>query len=477
MGRRVQKASQTNAQRHHPFSGAHPRPCRKPCGRLPRPCVNPEEGAEAFVAFIRGVFPSLGKWFDALPDVRRQELCKYSGAHIWFQVLMMFITRAGSCNAFDLGRNSGAMPANLGDLCGQKADDPRFGGTPTVTCGDNASRHARRTDPEPVAEIPHKMIRLLLKRRLFDPFRLFGVWHVLLVDGTVHEKCRKGFTDDGTGGGGSDARFRYVVQLNILGPNHMALPFLHEAVDMQNPQTDKEDCELEAFKRLMPRLKALFPRLSFCFVGDALYACAPVTQACHEMGWKYCLTLKEGRQPSLWDELLALLPLHPGNRLRCIEGVKPKSTRRDFRWVEDLAFGESQRTHVILEGDVAPQAATLYAWITNFGNLTAKRVWQLVNATGRKRHCIEDHFNAQKNNGVGLEHVFCADTVAAKNYYSLMQIAEIIWQLLYGGHLARLYEWARRSSQKVVARALAEGFRTVRLPAIITPLGQLRFVT
>jgi len=393
-------------------------------------------------------------------------------------VLLLFLTRAGSSNAFDLQRNSGVLPVNLGELCGQKADDPRFGGVPTVTCADNATHHASRTDPEPVAAIPTQMIRRLMDRRLLESARLFHTHYVLIVDGTVQEKCRKGFTQGGKAGGSGEALYRYVLSLSILAPGGFALPFLHEAVDMRNPETDKEDCELEAFRRLVPRLKALFPRLAFCLVGDALYAVQSIAALCSQEAWRYVFSFKEGRQPTLWEEMLALLPEQPLHRLRFHSSDPAHPAQRDFRWVDELPFGAPDQTAtVILEGEVTPQAATLYAWITNVPNLTDQRVLSLVNATGRKRHCIEDLFNAQKNNGVGLEHVFCANATASKNYYSIMQVAEIIWRLFYGGHLARLYEWAKRSSQMVLARALADGLRSVRLPPDIPPLGQLRFDT
>lgn len=476
MGTRVQTVAAIDSEGNTSLPGDHQGTRRKPVGRHPKECINHATTAAAFVAFMRGVFPELGRWFGDLPDARRQELCKYTGAHIWFHILMMFVTRAGSCNAFDQDRNSGAAPANMGALCGQGPEDYRFAGQPTVTCSDNAGRHAGRTRPEAVAEIPAKMIRLLMVRRLFDAFRLFDVWHVLVVDGTVQEKCREGFSDGGKCAGTGSARYRYVLQLGILGPNGMFLPFMHEAVDMHDPVLDKEDCELEAFKRLAPRLKASFPRTPFCIVGDALYTTEGIIAICEIMNWRYVLTFKEGRQPCAWDEMLSLLGLQFGNRYRLWAGAKPEDGLRDMRWIEALPLGAKGTTNVLLEGEITPKAATLYAWITNFTNLTADRVLSIVNAAGRERHRIEDHFNAQKNNGIGLGHVFRANPDAAKNYYTIMQVAQIIWQLFYGGLLARLYEWARAASQQALARAVAEGMRA-SLFASVPAIGQLRFVT
>lgn len=424
------------------------------------------------MAFIRGKFPGLREWMGELPDVRVQDMCVYEGAHIWMQILAMFLTRAGSRNAFDGKRNTGRTPESFTAFSGQRAGDERFDGVPRVTCGDNAAHHAARTDAGEVAMLPVMMIRQLIEARTLDHARLFGQWHVIIVDGTVQEKCRKG-SPGGLARG--SARYRYVLQACIL-VNGVKLPFLHESVDTDDPVRDKEDCELNAFKRLAPRLKELFPRLPVIIVGDALYCCAPAADICEANGWKYLFCIKEGRQPSLWSEVLDLLPLQHSNRARLRHGAEDDAPFHDFRWVTDLPFGEGAAS-VILEGDVTATAATLYAWVTNMHRLTPDRVTALCAATGRQRHRIEDHFNTQKNNGPGLGHAFCANETASKNYYSVMQCAQIIWELFYHGHLARLYGWARQTSQMALARMIAEGMRILGPPPEDLLIRQLRFVT
>jgi hypothetical protein len=407
-----------------------------------------------------------------LPDPRRQAMCRYSGAHLWWQLLATFLSRAGSRNAFDENRNTGATPWNIGQLCGQTADDPRFAGQPTVTCSDNAARHARRVDPEAVAEIPCSMIRTLLQRRLFDECRLFDHWYVVIVDGTVQEKCRKGFETDGkTGGGG--ARYRYVLQCLLLGPHGTTFPLMHEAVDMHDPVRDKEDCELKAFERLSRHLKAAFPRLPICLVGDALYACQAVVARCQKYHWRYLLTLKEGRQPTTWQEMLQLLPHHRANVARVRLGADALAGRLDVRWIESVMLGKLE-TNVILAGELTDAQSTLFVFMTNLARLTPERVLALV-AAGRARHRIEDYFNTDKNHGIGLEHVFCADATAAKNYYTMMQVARIIWVLFCHGYCRRVYEWARRATEWGLARSTWEGLRARKFPPDLPPIGQIRF--
>jgi hypothetical protein len=423
---------------------------------------------------VRAVFPRLNAWLNTLPDPRVRQMCLYTAAHLWWQIIATYLSRKGSRNGFDEQRQSGEAAWNMGLLCGQTAEDPRFEGQPTVTCSDNAAHHASRVDPEAVAQIPVLMFHDLLDRRMFDDARLFGRWYRIVVDGSVKEKCREGFAQGGKSST-NGARYRYVLQASVMGPEGTLFPLMHQEMDMHDPVADKEDCELKSFARLSQRLKKEFPRLSICLVADSLYCCQVIVATCKQFDWMYVLTLKEGRQPTTWEETISLLPLNRDNRLRCLLGQGGKEGQQDFRWVEDVMLGEHQ-TNVILQGEITTQpSASLYAYVTNFPNLTPERVAVVVNNGGRERHLIEDTFNAQKNNGIGLEHVFCANATASKNYYTMMQVAEVLWTLTCHGGLKRLYDWARRATEQGLARAVWEGLRASRLRPDLPPLGQIRF--
>ena len=86
------------------------------------------------------------------------------------------------------------------------------------------------------------MLRQLLTRHVFDRSRLFDHWCVVFVDGTVQENCRQGFGHDGKSSSGK-ARYRYVLQAMMLGPEGNVFPFLHEFVDLHNPQTQKDGAQ------------------------------------------------------------------------------------------------------------------------------------------------------------------------------------------------------------------------------------------
>ena len=56
---------------------------------------------------VRAAFPHLNAWLNALPDPRLQEMCLYTAAHLWWQIIATFLSRNGSRNGFDQKRQSG----------------------------------------------------------------------------------------------------------------------------------------------------------------------------------------------------------------------------------------------------------------------------------------------------------------------------------------------------------------------------------
>ena len=213
----------------------------------------------------RAVIPRLNTWLNDLPDPRVRQMCRYAAAHIWWHIIATYLSRKGSRNGFDEQRQSGQAAWNMGLLCGQTAEDPRFEGQPTVTCSDNAAYHANRVDPEKVARIPVLMFHDLLDRASLTAPDSSAAGIRIVLDGSVKEKCRAGFEEGGKSST-NGARYRYVLQASVMGPQGTLFPLMHEEMDVHDPVADKEDCELKSFARLSVRLKKEFPRLPICLI-------------------------------------------------------------------------------------------------------------------------------------------------------------------------------------------------------------------
>lgn len=432
--------------------------------------MNAELIAKEFLAFIK-TFDPLNIWLGELPDPRAPRFCQYTAANIWWSVLLMFLGRAGSRNQFDEVRNSKMAGVNFAEISGVTVT-----GEHKVTSSDNAEHHANRVEPAAVQHTLHQAFHWLRERRFFDKHRFRGYYYSIIVDGTLQEKCREGFGEGGKSGGG-EGRFRYVLQASLLLSNGLCLPLAHVFEDVNDPVTEKEDCELNAFRRLSQVIKKILPNTPVLIMGDALYGCGPIAQMCMQQKWKYCFTFKKGRQPTMWDESIRLFGVDDSRTFQYTTGTDAKPIAHNVRWVEDMAFVNGLTATAINEIETASDGTiTQYAWLTNLPCHGNESVQSVVTQVGRERHPIEDQFNVQKNNGTGLGHVFCAKKNASQNYYTMMQFAHVLWTLFYAGVLARLYGWARDASQVAIARALSEGLRHLVVTEPIQPIGQLRLI-
>jgi len=465
MGERVQTSQAACPESHRAEPGDHPPPRRRPPGRKPGPAPDYQAYGRQLLTVVRHCFPELNRWFDTLPDPRRQDLCVYLGRHIWWQILLTFLLRDGSRNAFDGDRNSGQLPENVLQLCCQTWDEQRLGQRRTVTCSENAKRHASRVPVDAVAKILIAMVRQLMRMRLLDSARLFGRWWLIAVDGTLQDRGHD--TPQG------EARYRYVVEAKLVGPKGTMFALMTEFMDVYDPVRDKEDCELNAFRRLATRLRAEFPRLPICLLLDGLYPVQPVFDFCKSYGWKFIATLREGRQPTAWDEAVQTTLLSPSHVFQCGRKGEYGPVEQTLRWTHQVPFGEHE-FQVLFSGEISPVAATLWCWVTNLW-LSHERVAPIANQGGRARQGIENVFNVEKNGGFGLEHAFCANTTASQNYHLMMQVGHTLEQLLVNGLFRRLTRACRKVTDLKLLKLLRTSLLCVRIDPDLPACGQIRF--
>jgi len=66
----------------------------------------------------------------------------------------------------------------------------------------------------------------------------------------------------------------------VLG--NMVFSILTEFVENETESVSKQDCEINASKRLMKKLKYKFRKLNICLLGDSLYSCDSIYELCDE---------------------------------------------------------------------------------------------------------------------------------------------------------------------------------------------------
>ena len=423
------------------------------------------------VQTVRHFFPDLNDWLDRLPDTRVPEACVYPTRFLAWWGLLLYLLQLGSRRQLDYQLNTDGpqMLANLNRLAQTQLTTRPVHDTLDHFVGHVAYRGWER--------VRRQMVQRLVRMKALDAARLLGR-PVLLLDATgllcfQRRHCPHCLVQRH---GGRTYYLHHVLEAKLLGPAGVVISLGSEFIDNadaagpagRDAEAVKQDCELKAAARLLPRIKKAYPQLSFVVAADNLYCCGAFFALTGSLGWSFVVTFKPGRTPALWREYQALLPACPDNVVVRRWGDGREQT---LRWVPQLAYRDSEGRDFTLNAlectEVsADKGQQYFAWLTALP-VTRKTVEAIAQKGGRDRWKVENEgFNRQKNSGLNLEHVYSTDPEKWKTYYLLLQLAFVLVQLLERGSLLRrLARDAGRGvgqlfgSLKNIAQRLLEGLR------------------
>ena len=384
---------------------------------------------------VRRFLPNINSHFNQLPDPRNPNKTTYPLRNLLWTGVLLFTLKLGSRRRVRFKFNTIEFAKNLARL--SEADLGK------VAHPDTLAGLLEVLAPEELWILPAELVRTILRAKALERYRLLSRYYLLAFDATgvgsykkrhckhcltqtVEVKNHKGKTIKRT------VYYHLVVAAKLVTPSGLALPIASEWVENPGPNPDKQDCELKAFYRLVPKVHQLFPQLRLCAVLDGNYAGKPTFELCEKCDWKYLIVFKEGSMPATFREFEEL------------KHACPKNTRKHYgddvqqvyRWVNDIDY-EGLKLNVLECVETKGDSSTRWVWLTNI-RVTYKNCVALGNGGGRQRWKIENQgFNTQKNGGYNLEHAYSEDPQAMKNFYVLLQIGHLLNQLLEHGHLLK----------------------------------------
>ena len=101
---------------------------------------------------------------------------------------------------------------------------------------------------------------------------------------------------------GKISYYKYVLECKLVVGN-IVISLDSEFIENKNMLTEKQkqDCETNAFKRMIKRIKKNYPKYKFIITGDALYATTPIINICKKYKWNYIFNLKPDRLKEIND--------------------------------------------------------------------------------------------------------------------------------------------------------------------------------
>ena len=235
--------------------------------------------------------PKLLDMFENLTDVRNKSYVTYKMKTIC--VTRLFALLCGLTTMTDISSNdfnSDNCIKNLSKICGQNLEEIPYWETIQdvfITINTNELRNIQKY-----------IVKALIRSKMFDKYRFNGSFQ-LLFDGTglsnhdynLNNNCLTRKHKDG-----KISYYKYVLECKLVVGN-IIISLDSEFIENEKMLTDKQkqDCETNAFKRMIKRIKKNFPKYKFIITGDGLYATTPIIKICKKYKWNYIFNLKPDR--------------------------------------------------------------------------------------------------------------------------------------------------------------------------------------
>jgi hypothetical protein len=276
-------------------------------------------------------------------------------------------------------------------------------------------------------------LRPLQRGKHLEGYRVLGDYYVISMDGSgyfssdkIHcSGCLKKENKKG------EKRYEHqIVQAALMCPGkRQVLPLAPEEVKNTDGR-NKQDCETEAGKRLVRKIRRSHGRLKVILVGDSLYSKQPFMEELSEEAMRYVLVVKEDDHKLLMEWVNEQRRLEEVSRLE----VKDKKGRvHIYEWINEVPLNGNKETlwvHYFEYWLVDGGKVTYHnSWVTDF-MVSEGNVGEFV-GIGRCRWKIENEtFNTLKNQGYHIEHNFGhGEKHLSINFFLLNLLAFLMHQL------------------------------------------------
>ena len=416
-----------------------------------------DKGIIGLLFIIKHFFKHLPEWIDEMTDPRNQSYITYTQADYIYMGILKNICGVKTMHSMEELFNETACIRTLGIFSGNKF-------LKEMPHSDSLNHYLKKLSPECLAELRRKMIKSLLRMKIFDNNRVAGKYRKIILDGTglyyfKEKHCDNCLSATRTDKDGKKKKVYYhkVLEAKLVLSEKVVLSIDTEFIENESENVAKQDCETNAAKRLLKRLKRESPRLPVCIQADNLYETEPMMRLCRENGFEYLFTHKEGHQKELDKSYRTYISERDYEEVE-IRGIE--KGRAVFVNHVEKAAGKTETANIFeyickKKTKTGEKKEVKFCWVTSI-ELTKKNIEEMIK-TARGRWKIENEgFNNQKNGIYDIEHLNSRNNNAMKNHYLLTQIADIIMQIYLAWNPVRK---EIKQSIKNTSSKLLESFR------------------
>ena len=347
------------------------------------------------------LFHTMRKGFANIEDSRSG-----NGKHSLSDALMsgfaMFSLKDPSLLAFD-ERRCGALSHNLKTIYG-------IGNIP---CDTSMREILDAVDPIDLRPLFKDAFRALQRGKALEQMVFLDDYYLLNLDGTGYFSSKKLYSDacmkkvNSTTG-----EITYYIQAigaALVHYDHkVVIPLCPEMIIKQDGET-KNDCERNAVKRLLKKLKKDHPHLKLIINEDGLSSNAPHIKTVEEYNYKYILGVKDGDHAFLSSYIDRAVENGAAVEIELPDEKKGHITHH-FRIVYNVPLNKSNQdcrvTYIeYWEHNTNTDKVVRFSWVTNL-DITKENVYKFMRGARARWKIENETFNTLKNQGYHFGHNF-----------------------------------------------------------------------
>ena len=274
-----------------------------------------------------------------------------------------------------------------------------------------------RIDTSVLMELFRKYVELLKNNNILKEYSVLGKYVLISIDGTgffqsdaincancIQRKIRDG---------NISYEHQALPAVMIHPDNKEVFPIALEIIERQDGQT-KNDCERNASKRLIEKLRTNYPDLDMIIVEDSLASNVPHIQELQKHKMKFILGIKSGDHKNFFAKINDLKSKMPFYSMVQEEKTSTKiiTQKISFRNVIDLSSQKEEIyvNYIELEETVVHKKTgetkkTNYSWITDIP-IDKNNAFRLMKMARTRWKIENETFNTLKNQGYNFEHNF-----------------------------------------------------------------------
>ena len=387
---------------------------------------------EVFTKTIFHYVPEILKYIDEIREPRKRN--NYSMRYLIMSEMLMFLSEGKSQRFTETAYRDNKYLENIGKIIKEELRK--------IPDAEIYTNVFSKVEKEEIEKFQYKINYQMIRNKIYEGSKILGKYN-LVLDATRFQKAHYEISEEWLKEtkDGNTTWYLSMLELKLVA-NNMAISLMNEMIKNEDKKKEneteeeiknksieelKQDCELNASKRMLPRFRKIYPRLPVRIIADSLYPSIGLIELCEKENLEYIFVLKDKRIPTLLAEFLTLVSMSEGNR-------EIKETKEQIvltLWENDIDY-KGKKINVIrqITKDKETGKYSKWMWITN-REITRNNLYKIIYCAKLRDYIENQGFREQKiTSGIDLEHVYSKDIKAIKVIYTIIQITHLILQII-----------------------------------------------